>query len=164
MNQVTNFMEVQFTAAASNQCSTANNGLYSCVIRHSVVGGVAVTPDGVQDFAVPVTHASDDVGCKNFITTNLLSSSEFSTNLAVNMTRIVREKFGIDNYMKRAWYINPGYQWPTPPGTSAQSVLSLTDKMIAVAVVSMRNVATGVVTARRLVILTHLYEKYLFDN
>jgi hypothetical protein len=148
MNQATGFMEVQFTAEASQSCSTATNNLYSCAIRRSVVGGVSVTPDGVHDFSLG-DHSDDDTGCVNFITRNLLSTNEFSTALAANMTRMVRDKFEINNYMRRAWYINPGYEWPVPTGAVAQSALSLADKMIAVAVISLRDVATGSVTARR---------------
>jgi hypothetical protein len=156
MNPATNFMEVQFTAEASDSCSTATNNLYSCAIRRSVVGGVSVSPDGVHDFSLG-DHSDDDTGCANFITRNLLGTNEFATALAVNMTRMVRSKFEINNYMRRAWYINPGYEWPPPTGSSAQSSLSLTDKMIAVAVISLRDVATGAVTGRRSVSLLNVF-------
>jgi hypothetical protein len=161
MNTATGFMEVQFTAAASQSCSTSTNNLYSCAIRRSVVGGVSVTPDGVHDFSFG-DHSDDDTGCANFITRNLLGTNEFSTALALNMTRMVRSKFEINNYMRRAWYINPGYEWPSPAGTTAQSSLSLTDKMIAVAVISLRDVATGRVTGRRCVLLYLLHWMFCF--
>ena len=110
----------------------------------------------MHDFALPVTHESDDAGCVDFITKNLLlRTDDISTTVAANMTRLVREKFDIDNYMKRAWYINPGYQWPAPPGAPVRDILLPTDKMIVVAVVSMRNVKTGVVTSRRSVCLIY---------
>jgi hypothetical protein len=96
MNQVSGFMEVQFTTAASESCSTANNNLYSCAIRRSVVGGVSVTPGGVHAFTLP-NHASDDAGCATFITTNLLGTNEFSADLAANMTRLVRSRCVVES-------------------------------------------------------------------
>jgi hypothetical protein len=66
------------------------------------------------------------------------------------MTQLVRSKFEIDNYLRRAWYINPAVNWPTPGTGAAQSSLFLTDKMIGLAVVTLRDSATGVPRARRL--------------
>jgi hypothetical protein len=149
MNTVTNSMEVQFSAAATSSCSTNNNNLYSCAVQRSIVGGQVVQQSAAHDFSTYNTHVSDDDGCRDFITNNILSQNEFAAELATNMTRLVRSRFAIDNYMRRAWYINPGYTWPIPTGGSAQSTLLLSDKMIAVAVITLRNVATGLITGRR---------------
>jgi hypothetical protein len=78
--------------------------------------------------------------------------------------RIVHSRFAINNYMRRAWYINPGYEWPTPYGSTAQSSLSLTDKMIAVAVVSLRDAVTGVIRARRLLSIVSSNGKTVVAN
>jgi hypothetical protein len=142
-------MEIQWSAAASESCNTNNNNLYSCAIRRSIVAGVATPTNGAHDFALP-DHSSDDDGCASFITDNLLGQNEFAQALATNMTALVRSKFVIDNYLRRAWYINPGYEWPAPIGSGAQVSLSLTDKMIAIAVVSIRESSTGIIRARRL--------------
>jgi hypothetical protein len=141
-------MEIRWTDEASESCSTGNNNLYSCAIRQSIVAGVATQTNGAHDFATPLQQ-SDDAGCASFITENLLGKNEFAQELATNMTSLVRSKFGIDNYLRKAWYVNPGYMWPAPAGTSATSRLHLTDKMIALAVVSMRDVSTGVIRSRR---------------
>jgi hypothetical protein len=152
-----NFLEVMWTNEASESCSTLTNNLYSCAIRRSVIAGVSTpcsmiggvsTCTGVQDFALS-DHQNDDAGCASFITSNLLGDNGFARELATNMTKLVRDKYQVDNYLTRAWYINPGYQWPVPQGVAAQSQLALTDKMIAVAVISLRDATTGVIRARR---------------
>jgi hypothetical protein len=143
------FMEIQWTGNASDSCSTGNNNLYSCAIRRSIVAGVTTPTNGAQDFSNP-DHSNDDIGCVNFITSNLLGTNAFSIALAANMTSLVRSRFAIDNYIRKAWYINPGYEWPIPAGSPAQSQLSLTDKMIALAVISLRDSVTGIVRGRRL--------------
>jgi hypothetical protein len=34
------------------------------------------------------------------------------------MTRIVRTNYGIDDRIKKAWYINPGHNWASAAGKS----------------------------------------------
>jgi hypothetical protein len=115
-------MELQWSDAALENCLTSNSVLYSCAVRRSIVGGVTTDTVGAHDFALP-DHSSDDAGCVTFITENLLGQNEFAIELATNMTALVRSKFEVDNYMRRAWYINPGFVWPTPANDFGQVIL-----------------------------------------
>jgi hypothetical protein len=144
-----NYMELQWTEEALESCSTGNNNLYSCAVRRSIVAGEPQDTSGVHDFAF-ANYTNDDVGCTNFLTTNLLGINEFSLDLSRNMTQLVRSKFGIDNYLRRAWYVNPAVNWPEPGTGAAQSSLFLADKMIGLAVVSLRDSATGITRAHQL--------------
>jgi hypothetical protein len=68
----------------------------------------------------------------------------------MNMTQIVVSKYEIDERSKLAWYIHPGYAWPIIPGGPAQSSLAVSDKLIIIAVISIRDSITGTIVRRRL--------------
>lgn len=65
------------------------------------------------------------------------TSPSVARELASNMTSLVRSKYSIDDRINRAWFINPGNAWTTPRGSPAQSVLQLSDKIIAVAIIAL---------------------------
>lgn len=147
------FMEVRFTNDAIDQCTGGNDLLalasgmpaYSCGIRRGVVASVPILR-AVHDFS-DGNHLHDESGCVEFITDNLLSDTNFARELATNMTDLIRDKYEINNLLSRAWYVNPGFPWPTPSGSTS---LQLADKMIAVAAVTLRDTATGKTAGRRL--------------
>jgi cysteine-rich repeat protein len=145
VNPTNKFMEIQFTPAATASCTLSNTATYSCGIRRGIIKGVS-QPGACQDFANS-THGPDPVGPVKFIEDNLLGKNEFATALATNMTQLVRSKYEINDMLSRAWYINPGYTWPSAGGLSA---LYLTDKMIAVAAITLRDSVTDQTAGRRL--------------
>lgn len=148
------FMSIQLSQAVSSACSAGGqSGALSCVVRHDIVARTVRNPWAVYPFATGVSTTNDTM-TRDWITNNLLGVSEFSEDLAANMTSLVRSKFSINDRINRAWYINPGHKWPTVPGAPAQSVLLLSDRLIAIAVVSLRD-GGGNIVRRRLMSTTY---------
>lgn len=108
--------------------------MYSCVVRNDIVQGTVRNQYAVHSFATGLGTTDADA-TRDWITTNLLGVTDFSKELASNMTTLVRSRYAIDDRMKKAYYINPGHKWVAPAGSTYQSLLKLSDKMIAVAVV-----------------------------
>jgi hypothetical protein len=76
-----NYMELQWTDEALKSCYDGNNQMYSCAVQRSIVRGEPQDTSGVHDFAFG-NYTSDDDGCVDFVTTNLLGINEFSLDLA----------------------------------------------------------------------------------
>jgi cysteine-rich repeat protein len=149
----TGFSSVTFTSDATESCSDGNTESYSCGVQDLISAGVRTQATGVCDFAT-ADLTDNDASCSSFLTTSLLGgNTTFSSALATNMTKLVREKYALDNYLRRAWYINPGFTWPIPArstGPNAIPTPALSDKMLAVASITLRNAQTGGVSSRRL--------------
>jgi hypothetical protein len=89
-----------------------SSGSLSCAVRHDIVQHSIRNAYAVHSFATG-TATTDLIATRDWITTNLLGVSEFSEELATNMTALVRSTYGIDDRVNRAWYINPG-KLPSP--------------------------------------------------
>jgi cysteine-rich repeat protein len=131
VDTVGGFLEIQITPSATNMCSANNQNQYSCGIRRDVVRRIPRN-GGAADFAN--NYSSDNAGCIAFITENLLTQGH---DLAASMTDIVRTKYAIDNRLSRAWYVNPGFNWPIHLQDSKQTYFQLADQMIVIAAVSL---------------------------
>lgn len=120
-------------------------GSLSCAIRHDIVGRNILNPTSIHKL-----HSLNHSTSIDWMTENLLGVSDWSKEFASNMTQIVASKYEIDGRSKLAWYIHPGYAWPIIPGGPSQSVLAVSDKLIIIAVISIRDSITGTVVRRRL--------------
>jgi hypothetical protein len=144
-----NKLQVVLKQGVYDQCLGGGpTGDFSCAIRTDIVAQQVYNSYAVKPLASGVsTH--DDADVSQWVMVNLLGVSEFSKELADNHTALVRAKYGIDDRINKAWYINPGYNWPTVPGAKAQSALMLSDRVILVAVISL-NDGSGNPVRRRL--------------
>jgi hypothetical protein len=89
-------------------------------------------------------------GTRNWLLANVLRSTDsFSTELAANMTDLVRSNFEINDRVNKAWFIHPGNRWNVPLTSGAQSSLLLTDKLILFAMITL-NDGAGNILRRRL--------------
>jgi hypothetical protein len=95
---------------------------------------------------------SDPTLTRDWLTENLLGVSEFGKDLGSNFTSLVRSNMAVDDKVNKAWFITPGYKWATPSGATAQSALQLSDKLIAIAIVTL-NDGDGAPVSRRLLTL-----------
>lgn len=147
-----NRLEVKLSQDVIDTCTGGNGGVFSCAVRHDVKGTQINTDYAIHSFATGIGTTNVDLS-RDWITTNLLGVSEFSKELATNMTSLVRNKFDINDRSNKAWYINPGYLWTSVQGSAAQNILHLSDKLIAVAIITL-NDGGGNLVRRRLVTTT----------
>jgi hypothetical protein len=54
----------------------------------------------------------DDAQAAQWITDNLLGNHDFSLELASNFTAVARQKYNINDRYTKAFFLNPGYNWP----------------------------------------------------
>jgi hypothetical protein len=101
-NPVTNKLQIEMRPEVLDACSGGSDGLYSCAIRHDVTSGNIVTPYSVYPLATGF-GTYDDSESVDWLTTNLLGVSEYSQALALNMTKLVRNKYNINH---KVTYIN----------------------------------------------------------
>lgn len=130
---VTAKVGIEMSQAVTDLCS-ASSATYSCVVRHDIVQGAIRNQYGVHSFATGL-GTTDTVSTRDWIAQNLLGTTDFGRELAANMTGLVRSRYAIDDRIKKAYYINPGHKWVAPQGSTYQSLLKLSDKMIALAAV-----------------------------
>jgi hypothetical protein len=145
-NPSTGRPHMEFTSATRQACGTT--GL-ECVLYNSIYNKLVNRAAAVHPFATGINTTSL-TGTRDWLTANVLrSTDEFSTELAANMTALVRSNFGINDRVNRAWFINPGNRWNVPLTGGAQSSLLLTDKLILFAVITL-NDGSGNILRRRL--------------
>lgn len=135
-------------------CTGGNLGSFSCAVRTDIAVGSVKYPKAVHPFATGV-GTTDTTATRDWIAQNLLGVSEFGNELAANHTALVRSKYAIDDRINKAYYISPGYDWATLPGSAPQASLSLSDKMIAVAIIQMVDAGGNTVFRRLLTIEQH---------
>jgi hypothetical protein len=137
------YTQVAFSEEVTTLCGSG----YECGIRYGVGNGKVLQPDAVHSFTNDTSFTTDDAAAADFIQRNLLDTSQFSRELAQGMTSTVQTRKGLDNGMSRAWYINPTFTWKRVDST--QTGAYLTDYMIGVLAISLRDTA-GAVVSRRL--------------
>lgn len=141
-------LQIRLSQNLIDVCTGGNGGLFSCAVRHDISSNTIQNSYAVHSFATGIGTTDQDAS-RDWITNNLLGVSEFSEELAANMTALVRSKYSIDDRVNKAWYVNPGYSWTALPGSSAQEILQMSDKLIAIAVITL-NDGNGNLVRRRL--------------
>lgn len=131
----------------SEQVTSKCNGL-SCNLHNNIYGGSIRRPASVHSFATGIGTTSVDA-TQNWLLDNVLKATDnYSRDLAANMTGLVHRKFGVDDRVQKAWFVNPANQW-TVKSTGAQSKLLLSDKLIMFAVIVLKD-GSGNIMRRRL--------------
>ncbi len=137
---------IEFTSAAKLACGTT--GL-SCVLYNNIYNKLVNRPSAVHPLATGINTTSLE-GTRDWLLSNMLrATDEYSTELATNMTDLVRKNFAVNDRVNKAWFINPGNRWNVPLSGGAQSSLLLTDKLILFAVITL-NDGSGNILRRRL--------------
>lgn len=135
---------ISFTPAALGQCS---DGL-SCSLRNCIYGGTLRQAAEAHPLATGIGTTSE-TATRDWLLANILKATDaFSTDLATNMTSLLRKKYKVDDRVNKAWFVNPGNKW-TVTSTGAQSRLLLSDKLIMFAVIVL-NDGNGKILRRRL--------------
>lgn len=151
----TGFLQIQIQNNLDQICySDQIAGDMNCVIRRDISGRAIPNSYAVHPLATGMnTH---DINLdSDWLQRHLLGFSESGDSLARNFTQIVRSRYNINDRYKKAWFINPGYPWSAKAGSSTQSILSLSDKTIMVAVVALDD-GTGT-TRRRMLLQVNTY-------
>jgi hypothetical protein len=68
--------------------------------------------------------------------TQVLGDSCFSRELAHNFARTIDEKYGLNGRYRRAFWINPGYEW-LPTQTGGKSLFTISQKVYLFALITM---------------------------
>lgn len=152
VDPATQYSTISFTSAATDFCFDADVApMYTCGVKTSVVAGKIADKTHVVDLTYENNHTSNDYDPPIFIAQNLLKMDDFSLELGKNMTSLVRQRFSLDNYMRRGWFVNPGFAWSkSVVGSDMETLLTMSDKVLILAVMSLRETGTGRLTARRL--------------
>jgi len=134
------------TQSATQACGTT--GL-ECVLHTNVYNKVVRRASSIHPLATGINTTSLE-GTRDWLLANVLKAGDtFSTDLATNMTELVRSNFGINDRVNKAWFIHPGNRWNVPLKGGAQSSLLLTDKLILFAIITL-NDGAGNILRRRL--------------
>ena len=131
-------------------CTGGNGGVYSCAIRHDISSGAINNPYAIHSLAAGI-GTTDLTATRDWLTEHMVGVSEFGKDLATNFTNLVRSNFAIDDRITKAWFVNPGYNWATV-NTASQSSLQLSDRLLALALITLNN-GEGQPVRRRLLTL-----------
>jgi len=66
----------------------------------------------------------------------VLGASEYAEDLGRKFSQLVAQKYLLDGRSKRAFWINPGYEW-TPTQTGPQSIFTLSQKLLFFALINL---------------------------
>eukprot|EP00961_Rhodomonas_salina_P216773 2928413-Rhodomonas_salina.2 len=64
--------------------------------------------------------------------TTLLGDNDYAYGLGQNFSQTVADKYTLNGQWKRAYMINPGYEW-TPTQTGGQSIFTVSQKIVLLA-------------------------------
>jgi hypothetical protein len=136
-NTASNFLEVDLSSAILNECfSQTVPGDMTCTLRRDIQRRSVLQSYAMHSFATGVgTHDMQQTSA--WMQENIFGFSEYADDLARNYTSMIRSRYAINDRYKKAWYFNPGYKWTAQAGSSAQSILSLSDKTIFFAIVTL---------------------------
>lgn len=139
---------LEFTQNVTKLCGAEAASL-SCALYTNIYGREVTRPTAVHSMATGINTTS--LGAtRDWLMGNILKGTdEYSFNLSTNMTRLVRSNFDIDDRVRKAWFLNPGNRWNIPMTNGYQSDLLLSDRLIAVAVITL-NDKDGKILRRRL--------------
>ena len=144
-NSASGHLSIILSQDILDSCAAGTGGDFSCAVRRDISDRVTNNNYAIHSLATGVSQ-HDDTGSRNWLTENLLGVSEFSAATATNFTRMIRDKNDINDRYTKAYFINPGFDWP------GQSPIALSDKMVAIVAITLDD-GRGDVTARRRVLL-----------
>lgn len=101
----------------------------TCVTRRDVRyrGYPARTGGFSTAIELPQESATDRDAMSRFMTT-VLGESDYTKNLGAQYSQHIGTKYKLNDRYKRAWFINPGYEW-TPQQSDRTSIFSLSQKI-----------------------------------
>lgn len=127
----------------------ADTAALSCALYTNIYGRATTRPSAVHTLSTGINTTSVSA-TRDWLMANILKATdEYSYNLSANMTGLLRRNFGIDDRVRKAWFVNPGNRWTIPMTTGYQSDLLLSDRLIVTAVITL-NDGAGNLLRRRL--------------
>lgn len=138
---------MEFTSSFSGICGVTGLKcqLFNNIYAKSVQRAGAVHPLSTG-FGTTSTNATRDWLMQNI----LRATDEYTREISANMTELVRSTFGIDDRVRKAWFVNPAVRWVARGLEGTQSELLMSDKLIVFAVITLNDRTTGNVLRRRL--------------
>lgn len=101
---------MSFSSNVTRICGAEANTL-SCALYTNIYGRTVTRPSAAHGMATGINTTSLDA-TRDWLMANILrGTDEYSTSLAANMTSLVRKNFGIDDRVRKAWFVNPGNRW-----------------------------------------------------
>jgi hypothetical protein len=88
---------------------------------------------------------------ENFMA-SILGDSDYAKNLGVAYSEVIAAEYILNDRYKRAWWINPGYEW-TPTQTNGAAIFQVSQKLLFFGLFQI-NESRGVVGGRRRVLLS----------
>jgi len=111
----------------------------TCVLRRDVDAKEYKVRDGKFQTAMEVD--ANSVGNQEFIA-SFLGDSSYSKDLADKYSSLISTKFALDGRYKRAFWINPGYEW-TPQQVGRQSFFTVSQKLFVFMLVTLDEEFSG---------------------
>jgi len=124
----------------------------TCVIRRDISGrnclgkrpGAVVTASELpycQTAACTSVQPPEDAVCETHLTPSeffetMLGENDFARTLGTNYATLIAQKFKLNNRSRRAWFVNPGYEW-TAQQTGGVSRFQITSKLFMFALVGL---------------------------
>jgi len=141
--------------------SAGSNPLESCILRRDVRKRSYPKRTGSEETAMEILAASrlddgsstdpkdstetrirdmatalDDSSAESIFLARILGDSDYTAALAPNFARAINAKYELNGRFRRAYWINPGYEW-TPTQTGGKSLFSVSQKIYLFALISL---------------------------
>eukprot|EP00961_Rhodomonas_salina_P052201 700876-Rhodomonas_salina.1 len=135
----TGYLQVALTMDAVNTCTEHTMpGDFTCAIRRNIYRRQVVEDSVTHSLATGV-GTTDLTATTDWLQRNVFGVSQFSKAFADDFVSLTRAKHGINDRYNKAWFVNPQFRWVAEDGSSPQSLLSLTDKTVIVAIVTLED-------------------------
>eukprot|EP00961_Rhodomonas_salina_P038734 520557-Rhodomonas_salina.1 len=134
----TGYLEIALTAAAIAVCGTETiPGDFTCAARRNIYRRDTVSAHAAHSLATGVGTSDEDATVEWLQEHILRGRTEFTDALARNFTRLSRAAHSVNDRYNKAWFVNPMYAWTSDENAGAQSILSMTDRTIVLAVIAL---------------------------
>jgi len=100
----------------------------TCVIRKDVDAKVFMSRDNSFQTAMEVATTADPTDDNEDFIASILGDSTYSSNLGSAYSRMIANKYDINGRYKRAYWINPGYEW-TPTQVGGRQIFVVSQKL-----------------------------------
>lgn len=137
---------MEFTSTFSGICGVT--GL-KCQLFNNIYAKSVQRTGAVHPLATGFGTTSQTAS-RDWLMENIMrATDEYSRELSTNMTSLVRNTFGIDDRVRKAWFVNPAVRWTAAGKEGSQAELLMSDRLIVFAVITL-NDRQGNVLRRRL--------------
>jgi hypothetical protein len=98
-------------------------------------------------------NGGSDLTDRSKFMASILGDSDYANNLGIDFSNVIAKRYMLNDRYKRAWWINPGYEW-TPTQTANAALFQVSQKLLFFGLFNLNEYRSTDMQSRRRVLLS----------